>query len=306
VHSEIGDHCVGGKINGRMMPLRTALANGDQVDIITSKAQTPSPIWERFVVTGKARARIRRFIRTQQRSQFVTLGRSMLQKLFQKEGYEFADKAVENVLRNFKCQTVDDLYALIGEGQLAERQVLGAIFPGMKVDQAKLPLPGPKPARGRAAAKPASTGVPIKGLIPGMAVHYAGCCHPLPGDRIVGIIATGRGVTIHTIDCDTLSQFQDQPERWIDVAWDAESTAASQKVGRIALVVANEPGSLGALSTVIAKNEGNITNLKIVNRTQQFWEMLIDVEVRNVKHLTNVIAALRATPAINSVERARG
>jgi guanosine-3',5'-bis(diphosphate) 3'-pyrophosphohydrolase len=306
VHSEIGDHCVGGKINGRMMPLRTAPANGDQVDIITSKAQTPSPIWERFVVTGKARARIRRFIRAQQRSQFVTLGRSMLQKLFQKEGYEFADKAVENVLRGFKCQTVDDLYALIGEGQLPERQVLGAIFPGIKADPSKQIPPGGKPARQRSGAKPASTGVPIKGLIPGMAVHYAGCCHPLPGDRIVGIIATGRGVTIHTIDCDTLGQFQDQAERWIDVAWDADSTEAAQKVGRIALVVANEPGSLGALSTVIAKNEGNITNLKIVNRTQQFWEMLIDVEVRNVKHLTNVIAALRATPAINSVERARG
>ena len=96
---------------------------------------------EEIVVTGKARARIRRFIRTQQRSQFVTLGRSMLQKLFQKEGYEFADKAVDNVLRSFKCQTVDDLYALIGEGQLAERQVLGSIFPGMKVEQVKAAPP---------------------------------------------------------------------------------------------------------------------------------------------------------------------
>jgi GTP diphosphokinase / guanosine-3',5'-bis(diphosphate) 3'-diphosphatase len=148
--------------------------------------------------------------------------------------------------------------------------------------------------------------VPIKGLIPGMAVHYAGCCHPLPGDRIVGIVTTGKGVTIHTIDCDTLESFADTPERWLDVSWEAAPELVDSRVGRIALVVQNEQGSLGALSTVIAKNAGNITNLKITNRTQQFWEMLIDVEVRDVKHLSNIIAALRATPAINSVERARG
>ena len=304
VHSEVGDHCVGGKINGRMMPLRTALSNGDQVEIVTSKAQTPSPTWERFVVTGKARARIRRFVRTQQRAQFVSLGRSMLQKSFQREGYEFADKAIENVLKIFKCQATDDLYALVGEGQIGEREVVGAVFPGSK-QGAK----GDKVvtlARGRSKAKARGAAVPIKGLIPGMAVHYAGCCHPLPGDRIVGIVTTGKGVTIHTIDCETLSQFQDTPERWLDVAWDVGAADPSERIGRIALVVANEPGALGALSTVIARNEGNITNLKITNRTQQFWEMLIDVEVRDLKHLTNVIAALRATPAINAAERARG
>jgi GTP pyrophosphokinase len=285
-----------------MMPLRTQLANGDQVDVITSKAQTPSPLWERFVATGKARARIRRFIRSQQRSQFAALGRSMLQKAFQAEGYEFADKAVENVLRGFKCQSAEDLYALIGEGQVGERQVLGAIFPGSRPPAP--PRRGEKPAGG----KPASSqpGIPIKGLIPGMAIHYAECCHPLPGDRIVGIVVPGRGAVIHTIDCDALSELGEQPDRWIDVAWDAASDPPSQMVGRIHLVVANETGSLGALTTVIAKNEGNISNLKIVNRTPQFWEMTIDVEVRNLKHLTNVIAALRATPSINAVERVRG
>jgi GTP pyrophosphokinase len=302
VHSEVGDRCVGGKVNGRMMPLRTQLANGDQVDVITSRAQTPSPLWEGFVATGKARARIRRFIRSQQRSQFAALGRSMLQKAVQAEGYEFADKAVENVLRGFKCQTAEDLYALIGEGQVGERQVVGAIFPGSR--------PPAPPRRGdrAAGAKPTTTqpGIPIKGLIPGMAVHYAECCHPLPGDRIVGIVVPGRGAVIHTIDCDALSDLGEQPDRWIDVAWDAASDPPGQMVGRIHLVIANETGSLGALSTVIAKNEGNISNLKIVNRTTQFWEMTIDVEVRNVKHLTNVIAALRATPSINAVERVRG
>ncbi|HSE77747.1 MAG TPA: bifunctional (p)ppGpp synthetase/guanosine-3',5'-bis(diphosphate) 3'-pyrophosphohydrolase [Alphaproteobacteria bacterium] len=304
VHSEVGDHCVGAKINGRMMPLRTQLQNGDQVEIATSKAQTPSPMWERFVVTGKARARIRRFIRTQQREQFVTLGRSMLQKAFKHEGYDYTEKALEGVLKIFKADDVDDICAMVGEGTRTEREVLEAVFPGTRA--AKQPNVVPL-GRRRAKAKAAkSEPVPIKGLIPGMAVHYAGCCHPLPGDRIVGIVTTGKGVTIHTIDCDTLESFAETPERWLDVAWDAPAVDGGSRIGRVAIVVANEPGSLGALSTVIAKNNGNITNLKVTNRTQQFWEMLIDIEVRDVKHLTNIIAALRATPAINSVERARG
>ena len=304
VHSEVGDHCVGAKINGRMMPLRTQLQNGDQVEIVTSKAQTPSPMWERFVVTGKARSRIRRFIRTQQRQQFVTLGRSMLQKAFKHEGYEYTEKALEGVLKIFKADEADDICAMVGEGTRTEREVLEAVFPGSRAVKAQNVVPlGRRRAKGKATK---SEPVPIKGLIPGMAVHYAGCCHPLPGDRIVGIVTTGKGVTIHTIDCDTLESFAETPERWIDVAWDPPAVDGGSRVGRVAIVVANEPGSLGALSTVIAKNNGNITNLKVTNRTQQFWEMLIDIEVRDVKHLTNIIAALRATPAINSVERARG
>jgi GTP diphosphokinase / guanosine-3',5'-bis(diphosphate) 3'-diphosphatase len=305
VHSEVGDHCVGAKINGRMMPLRTQLSNGDQVEIITSRAQTPSPTWERFVVTGRARSRIRRYIRSQQRSQFISLGKSILQKAFKHEGYEFSEKAFESVLRTFNCQHVEDLFAVVGEGQVSDREVIGAVFPGTKQKTGKdatiVNLPRPKARKGEKEGP-----IPIKGLIAGMAVHYAGCCHPLPGDRIVGIVTTGKGVTIHTIDCETLASFADTPERWLDVSWDDSADIAQGRVGRVALVVANEPGSLGALSTVIAKNHGNITNLKITNRSQQFWEMLIDVEVRDLKHLTNIIAALRATPAINSVERARG
>ncbi len=143
-------------------------------------------------------------------------------------------------------------------------------------------------------------------MIPGMAVHFAGCCHPLPGDRIVGIVTTGKGVTIHTIDCETLDTFAETPERWLDVAWSDDGDAGRVHVGRISVTIGNEPGSLGSLTTVIGKGGGNITNLKITNRSQDFFEILVDIEVQNVRHLTNIIAALRATPVINSVERARG
>ena len=304
VHSQIGDTCVGAKVNGRILPLRTELQNGDQVEIITSKAQTPNPTWERFVVTGKARARIRRFVRTQQRTQYVELGRGMLSRAFRQEGYDATDKALDGVLKIHKAATVEDLVAMVGEGLLSAREVLVSVFPELKAKAAQLRPDNVVALKGRPPERKDKAGaMPIKGLIPGMAMHFAGCCHPLPGDRIVGIVATGRGVTIHTIDCENLEQFVDQPERWLDVAWDDADDKAH--VGRIDLVVTNEPGALGAVSTVIAKNMGNITNLKITNRTNDFFEMIIDIEVRDVKHLTNVIAALRATPTISSVERAR-
>lgn len=302
VHSVVGDTCVGAKINGRIMPLRSRLQNGDQVEIITSKAQTPNPTWERFVVTGKARARIRRFIRTQQRAQYVDLGRAILVRAFRQEGYDFTEKALDGVLKIFKAPSVDDLVATVGEGTLTSREVVQAVFPELK--QAPRPNDNVVSLRKpKADGKGKSNAVPIKGLIPGMAMHFAGCCHPLPGDRIVGIVTTGKGVTIHTIDCENLEQFADTPERWLDLAWD--DSDGNAHLGRVDLVVSNEPGALGAISTVIAKNLGNITNLKITNRTTEFFEMIIDIEVRDVKHLTNIIAALRATPVINSVERAR-
>ena len=305
VHSQVGDTCVGAKINGRIMPLRSRLHNGDQVEIITSKAQTPNPTWERFVVSGKARARIRRFVRTQQRAQYVDLGRAILVRAFRQEGYDFTEKALEGVLKIFKAPSVDDLVADVGEGILTGKDVVLQVYPELKTSPAQhadnIVLLGrvnkAQPKRDKANA------VPIKGLIPGMAMHFAGCCHPLPGDRIVGIVSTGKGVTVHTIDCENLEQYAETPERWLDISW--EETDGAAHVGRVDLVVANEPGALSTVTTVIAKNVGNITNLKITNRTTEFFEMLIDIEVRDVKHLTNVIAALRATPSISSVERAR-
>jgi GTP pyrophosphokinase len=302
VHSEVGDTCVGAKVNGRIVQLRTELHNGDQVDIITSKAQTPSPDWEQFVVTGKAKARIRRFVRMKEREQYGELGRQMLQKAFRQEGYDLTEKALAGVLKRYKVETVADLHVLVGKGHHSGRDVVEAVFPGIK-DSGKIRKIIPLARRRK--SKTNDTPVPITGLIPGMAVHYAHCCHPLPGDRIVGIVTTGKGVTLHTIDCETLENFQATPERWVDVAWDVDEKD-NVFTGRLHLVVANEPGSLGSLSTIIGKNLGNISNLKITHRSQDFFEMLIDVQVVDAKHLTNIIAALRAMPEVTTVERARG
>ncbi|MBB3064452.1 MULTISPECIES: bifunctional (p)ppGpp synthetase/guanosine-3',5'-bis(diphosphate) 3'-pyrophosphohydrolase [Limibacillus] len=309
VHSELGDTCVGAKVNGRVVPLRYALQNGDQVQVMTSRGQTPSPDWENFCVTGKARARIRRFIRQKKRGEYMELGREVINRRFKEEGLEATEKGLAGVLAKFRLDQVDDLYAEVGAGNLTGREVMLAVFPGLKEKQRQSRQ---ATAIERVFKKTVDrtkhrNGIPIDGLIPGMAVHYAHCCHPLKGDRIVGIVNTGKGVTVHTIDCETLEAFQDMPERWIDLSWNHDRDADEDlQVGRLHLVVSNEPGGLGNLSTVIGKHGGNISNLKFTNRKPDFFEMLVDVEVKDAKHLVDIIAALRASPSVSSVDRQRG
>jgi GTP pyrophosphokinase len=306
VHSEVGDHCVGAKVNGRIVPLNSKLVNGDQVEIIRSKSQSPSPAWERFVVTGKARARIRRYIRVTQHHEYAALGKAMLQKAFRQEGEDFTEKSLIAHLKAFKAESAMDIYAEVGAGNRTAREVLVAVFPAHKIPhpnqgenaEAKIVQFPPK-ARVKGKERP----LPIRGLIPGLAVHFARCCHPLPGDPIVGIVTTGKGVSVHNMDCATLESFAETPERWIDISW-GDETEGNEHVGRLAVTIANEPGSLGTLSTVIGRNRGNITNLRVTSRSAEFWDLLIDIQVEDVRHLTSIIAALRATPAINQVNRA--
>ncbi len=303
VHTEVGNTCVGAKVNGRIVPLRTALQNGDQVEVVTSTAQKPSPEWEGFVVTGKARAHVRRRVRDDAHEEYLKLGREILEKTFTKEGLALSDKGLNGVLEKFGVDALDDLYAKVGEGRLVGREVLVAVYPGARLDGGEDNIVNLSQARLKHTHE-ADSAIAIKGLTPGMAMHVAECCHPLPGDRIIGIVTEGRGIEVHTIDCEQLESYTDLPDRWVDLSWDADKDK-DVHIGRVNLVVANEPGSLGALSTVIARNFGNISNLKISKRSKDFFEMSLDIEVRGVKHLTNIIAALRATPAINSVERAR-
>ena len=305
VHSRVGDACVGAKVNGRMVPLRTILRNGDQVEIVTQKGGTPSPAWERFVVTGKAKSCIRRFIRTQQRTEYVLLGKSMLEKLCKQEGVDFSEKAFDAIAKNFQSAWFEDLLANVGASLQPARDIFNAAYPNHRLKPIEKTADRLLAIKSKTPTK-ASAPLTLKGLIPGMAVHYARCCHPLPGDSIVGIVTTGKGVTIHTTDCETLESFTRAPERWIDVGWSDEQDKADSMIGRLDLVLVNLPNSFGAMTTVIGKNNGNITNMKITNRTPEFFDILIDVEVKDVRHLTNIIAALRANSAVNSVERTKG
>ena len=306
VHSEVGDRCTGVKVNGRIVPLQTGLVNGDQVEVLTSKSQKPSPDWLRFVVTGKARARIRRFIRIQHRHEYRELGRGILDKAFRQEHRRLTKKAIARAVDIFQVQDEDDLFIRLGEGRLSGAEIVNKLFPRTGKDQPGKVRKPPAHRKKANGAGSAETGISIRGLIPGMAVHYARCCHPLPGERIVGIVTTGKGVTVHTVECDALQRFNSMPSHWLDLSWDVDGSAEESHVARIKVFLSNEPGTLGDLSTIIGKNGGNITNLRIANRSIDFFEIHLDIQVDDVRHLTEIIAALRASPIITSVDRARG
>lgn len=308
VHSEVGDHCVGAKVNGRMAPVRTKLGNGDQVEILTSRNKTPSPEWERFVVTGRARARIRRMIRLEQRDQYVSLGREIARRVVADAGAKFSEQALDPALDRFGFEKLDDLYAALGEGLHTEGELTAAVGGG-KSDAAAAPDLEAEveavTARRRSAPAESKKGkaLPIRGLIPGMAVHYARCCHPLPGDPIVGIVTTGKGVTVHVAECAMLEAFSHTPERWLDVGW--EAAAEEKHVARVRIVLENVPGALGAMSNAIGRQSGNIVNLRFANRATDFFELYLDIEVESLDHLANIIAALRTESVITSIERER-
>jgi len=313
VHSQVGDTCVGAKINGRLMPLRTALQNGDQVEIMTARGGTPSPAWERFVVTGKARARIRRFIHQAQRQQSRDAGRAELTKAFRQAGVDGSERALEPALKALKFSALDDLYISVGNGNTAPRDVVHAAYPELRqAPRAPRMIPPLLPRSGRSTTR-LENDMPLTGLVPGMAYSFAGCCHPVPGDEIVGIVTTGKGVTIHARDCQTLASFAATPERFIDVEWNYEVIGKGSANGRppnhtarISVIAGNEPSTLANLTNAIAKQEGAIANLKIVNRQQDFMEALVDVDVRDLTHLSKVIVGLRTMSGIKSVERATG
>ena len=300
VHSEVGDGCVAAKINGKSRPLTTQLQNGDQVAIDISETAKPSPLWEQFVVTGKAKAAIRKFVRNERYEQFCDLGKAILQKQLRRTGARYSQKLLLQAATVLNFETIEDVLAATGEGVISSSDVLHAMLP-----DGNYIIPSTNDNVVPITRIRKSDTIPLKGLIAGMAFHYARCCHPLPGERIVGIVTTGKGVTVHTIDCETLEGFHSMPERWLDVSWDVDAEH-SHHIGRLGIVLENEPGSLGSVTSTIGKNLGNIINFKIISRSVDFFEMQIDVEVNHVKHLKNIIAALRATPVISSVERARG
>ncbi len=315
VHSQIGDTCVGARINGRLMPLRYELQNGDQVEILTARGGTPSPSWERFVVTGKARARIRRFLASQVREQNRDQGKAALAKAFRQDGVDGSEKVLDGALKALKQASLDDLYVAVGTGNLGAKDVVQAIYPELRETRPSRIVPGMLARPARPPAR--SNELPLTGLISGMEVHYAGCCHPLPGDKIVGIIATGKGVTIHTRDCMTLETFSTTPERFIDVDWDYAQLGQAKDggkdgagrdrpfTGRISVIAANAANAVANLANAVSKQDGAIANLKIVHRQQDFFECLMDVEVRDLRHLSQVIAGLRAAGGVAQVDRAR-
>ncbi len=296
VHTKLGDICAGAKVNGKITPLKKFLKNGDQVEIIKSKFQNPSTNWVEFVKTPKAKNRIKKFIKTKEFKEYSILGIKILKHFFSKNNKNFDEINLKQTLDLFNLPTVEDLYFNIGKGNFDPIKVLYAIYPSLKKNK-KIEL-------SNKTSKNKKNAIPLKGLLPGVAINYAKCCCPMPGDKIVGSLFKGKGITIHTIDCNEIGKLL--KKNIINLSWDNKKIGLEEYVGRILIIVVNEPGSLGEIASVIGSNKGNIINLKLTSRKKTFFEMLVDVKIKNLKHFTNIIASIRSLNSVSSVNRIKG
>ncbi len=298
VHTRIGNTCVGAKVNNRAVPLRTILKNGDQVEILRSKTQVPQASWDSFVVTGKARSAIRRFIRERQQEEYTKLGSRLLRQLVARLDVPVSDGAVEQALVRLKLPDIASLHAALVRHDIEDTAVMEAILPSGAGKKIKL-------RKNSSTSHSANEPLTLKGLTPGVTVHLAECCRPVPGDRIVAVKITGQGFDVHAIDCTALEQYDHLTEPWVDVAWLTDENKASLYNARIVVVLSNEPGSLAAVATILARHDANIANFNLSQRDSQFHTNILDIEVNDLTHLTNILAALRAANVVSSAERDR-
>src|SRR5476651_774322 len=322
VHTKVGNATVGCKINGQVSPLTSELGNGDEVEIITSKAQEPPPTaWESLVVTGKARAAIRRATRTAVRTQYAGLGRRIVERLFQRAKMTYPDEKLIGALPRLARSSLEDVMAAVGRSELKASDIARAMYPDYKEERAASMAVKPKAESGwfglkkltsvkfkvpGLAAAGTEAAIPIRGINGDLPVSFAPDGGAVPGDRIVGILTPGEGITIYPIQSHALSEFEDKPERWLDVRWDEEESTPRRFPARIDVQSVNEPGSLAQIAQVIAENDGNIDNIRMTRRAPDFTDVQIDLEVYDLKHLTAIIAQLRAKPAVAKAERVTG
>jgi RelA/SpoT family (p)ppGpp synthetase len=307
VHTDVGNSAVGCKINGKFAPLSSELQNGDEVEVLTSQAQSAPPTaWESLAVTGKAKAAIRRATRAAVRDQYAGLGRRIVERLFMRAKIAYADDKLKGALPRLARASIDDVMAAVGRGEMKASDVARAMYPDYK-EEAR--LGGKKP--GAAKSKPsgdarASAAIPIRGINSDLPVKFAPNGGAVPGDRIVGIVTPGEGITIYPIQSPALKDFEEEPERWLDVRWDIDEGPTRRFPARLLVQNVNEPGSLAQVAGVIAEHDGNIDNISMSRRSPDFTELTIDLEVYDLKHLNAIISQLRAKAVVASVDRING
>ncbi|MEJ2431971.1 MAG: RelA/SpoT family protein, partial [Pseudolabrys sp.] len=318
VHTDVGNTAVGCKINGKIAPLTSEIVNGDEVEVIVSKAQTAPPAaWETIVVTGKARASIRRATRMAVREQYAGLGRRIVERLFQRAKIAYSDEKLTGALPRLARASVEEVMAAVGRSELKASDVARAMYPDYKEERAAAMAKRPKSESGWFGLKrltsvkfkvPDTQGpaIPIRGINSELPIRFAPDGGAVPGDRIVGIITPGEGITIYPIQSPALGEFEDAPERWLDVRWDPDDTTPQRFPARLAVQTVNEPGSLAQIAQVIAEHDGNIDNIRMTRRAPDFTDLMIDLEVYDLKHLTAILAQLRAKPMVAKAERVNG
>ncbi len=322
VHTSVGNNATGAKINGRIAPLLSELQNGDEVEIARGEGQIPLAAWENAVATGKARAAIRRATRGAIRSQYLGFGRQIVTRAFERAGKPYSDAVLKAALPRLARDSVEDVLASVGRGEMHAGDVVRAVHRDFREDQKEGRQSGVVAAKTesgwfglkkaasmlfRVPTAPDQSAIPITGLRGDLPVRLAPNGGAVPGDRIVGIFTPGEGITIYPIQSPDLTAFDDQPDRWLDVRWDIDASKKDNFPAKIKVTALNEPGALGIVSTIIGETGANIDNIAMESHSPDFREMLIDVSVWDIKHLNSIIARLKERSAvINKVERING
>ncbi len=298
VHSDIGDRCIGVKINGVRAPLRTELQNGDTVEILCGETPRPSPAWESFAVTAKAKSAVRRHNKQKEREQYILLGESLLKQAFGVRGLIYTEGAAENICKEKQFEHTEALFYAIGKAFENADELTRIFFPD----------PNAETGAERKTLKDnfKNKGVlPISGLVPGVAIHLGRCCLPLPGDRIIGLLKETGGAEVHTIECEAPALYEDRPEIWLDLCWDApaQTEGQSRYLTRLNVDIADKPGALGTVAGLIGHNEGNITNIHVIEEKEDFYSFGIELEVYDVCHLQKIINLLKISPVTAKIDR---
>jgi len=288
IHTRIGAACVGAKVDGLRVPLWTRLKNGQSVEVITAEGQTPQATWIDIAVTGKAKTAIRRALREEDRERFMRLGRELARVAFENVGKKSTDKALRTAAKALAIDGIDELLARLGSAEITGRTVVTAIYPELEHRQ------GEVIEKARA----------VVGLTRDQRQSRGACCQPVPGERIVGIALRGHGVVVHAIDCEALAQYEDQPERWIDLHWQ-EGTHRPENTVTFDMTIANDAGVLGRICTLIGEQDANISDLRFIDRKPDYFRLLINVDLRDSEHLHRVQTALEAESNVSAIQRHR-
>ena len=288
IHTRIGNSCVSAKVDGIRVPLWTRLKNGQSVEIITAEGQMPQSSWIDIVTTGRAKAAIRKSLREEDRGRFVKLGQELARAAFDHVGKKATDKALRTVAKTLGLADEQDLLARLGSAELTARRVVETLYPELV----------------QATADEVDAQRPVAGLAADQSFRRAGCCQPVPGERIVGITYRGTGVVIHAIDCPALEEFEEQPARWVDLHWHAGRHAAVHTVS-LELTISNDAGVLGRICTLIGEHKANISDLRFTTRKPDYYRVIVDVDLRDVEHLHMVMTALEAETDVAQIARHR-
>jgi GTP pyrophosphokinase len=303
VHTDVGHRCVGARVNGRMVPLRTRLDNGDIVEILTQPAHKPSRDWLNFVATSRAKNKIRHFIHAEEKTRSIELGR----RLFDKETRRFnvdkalvADDAVAKVAAEYGAQKPDDLFAAIGYGKMTARTVLSRLA-GQEALREKAP-DGALTTVVKRVLGGGEQKIKVRG-IDDLMVFRARCCNPIRGERIVGYITRGKGVSVHSANCPNVLNLLYDPERRIDVEWDKAADASPYTV-RLKISVEDRRGILADVSSRIADINTNIRDVEATVGADRLGSIRMTVEISDVKHLERVMKSIKNIEGVLAVERA--